>query len=541
MKSFISSIIRSLRGTLDRLSVPFLLFEKTRKNYPILSREKVWLFAVIIGTVFLSTLVTTAVHILFHVPWTFLTFVEIALQVELVLLIPLITFFKPLPALCSVFLIELTVQKFHIGPASIRTVILLLLIAFFVYKEVILKKGWSFVDHPIIKFSFLFFLWHLFIFLVVHQSNFDPNLTLRMFIGICIPVLGLSYIKNERDLNTYITVGIISIFIVSCVPVLQKFVGEPFTKLPGIWDAPHYRYVRDITRGRFTSFSGSVLTLARNIVNVFPLIATAILLGAKSSRLRLLKKMILYPVSFIVLYATFLSGTRSAFYGIILSILPASFFVVLVSKKTFAQIAKKFLLYLLIVFSAALLFMFTRSDIKPRIEIFDDGSVKSKMPKFVSAILEAKDNLWLGIGQAFVEPLVSEDEIPVPFREISEGELGGGRAHDIFLNNLLFGGLPRLILLLVFLNLVIISAFLLLGKTARSDKNQRLYPYFYGFCIWIVSYIFYCSFHNSDPFNDLVFWHILTIMLVAISFYKKRIINKNDAAKIPDNRFDGGL
>jgi type IV secretory pathway TrbD component len=163
-----------------------------------------------------------------------------------------------------------------------------------------------------------------------------------------------------------------------------------------------------------------------------------------------------------------------------------------------------------------------------RIRGFEDRSALTKIPKFVSGIKASKDALLFGTGSVFVNPLNSLEEIPSVFIEYTQG-LGGGNVHNIFINNLLLGGVPRLILLILFLSVTIISIFFMLAKVLKDPTKKDYHVYFFGYAVWIVAYIIDKLVHNTDPFIDLVFWYVLGSFMALQYILKKEKAEKTGA------------
>jgi O-antigen ligase len=352
-----------------------------------------------------------------------------------------------------------------------------------------------------------------------------------MFLGLCLPLLCITYIKDKKSVKAFIYIGITALFLSSLVAIFQKYIGEPFISLPALLGkvdlGRHYIHIRS---GRYSGFTGSSLKLSYDIVNILPLLLSGILIGLNRKKLINTERIILVAVSATLLYAQVLTGTRSAFYGLLLSLLIVTFFIGFKDRKLFYKISSKLLIFGLVILLLGIALNISQIRSFSRIKGFADRSALSKIPKFVSGIKASKEALIFGTGSVFVDPLESLEEIPSVFNKYTQG-LGGGNVHNIFINNLLLGGVPRLILLVMFLSVTIIAIYFMLAKILRDPSKKDYLMYFFGYAIWIIAYIIDKLVHNTDPFNDLVFWYILGSFMALTYILRKD--RSDDAGERP--------
>jgi len=463
----------------------------------------------------------------FGIPTYLELFWELLLYAELIIIIPYIAFFKPLIGLYAALAIELSIRKFHIGPASIRTVLLLLIIFFFLWNKITIeKKNLRFftdlILNPVIKLSILFFLWHILTSILIHPNMFDPNQIVRVFIGIFILILCISYLKSQKSILIYIYIGIATLFLSSLVALLQKHVGGIFINLPSTLGEHDFSWQFSyLSSGRYSGFTGESLGLNYDIVNVFPLLFSIAFFYPYKRKFIIGKKIILYTAIILILYSSVLTGTRSGFYGLIIGLFFTLFFIGTKNKKLFIKIAKKIVLAVFIIFIFAISTNILKTQSFSRLKNYSDGSMQSKMSRFISGINTSKKALFWGSGNNIVEDL-DNGQIHSTLKRFIKPTQGGGSAHNIFINSLLTGGLPRLFLLIIFFSLIIINILFILSKALTYEKGINYLPFFTGYSIWIIAYISDKFFHNADPFNqDLLFWFILGSMVALTRIFKK--------------------
>jgi len=343
-----------------------------------------------------------------------------------------------------------------------------------------------------------------------------------MLISICIPILCISFLKSKKSIKIFIYIGISALFLSSLVAILQQHIGEPYISIPAFLGDinPELRAVSLQTK-RYFGLTESNLRLAYDIVNIFPVLMAILLVGTYRKKNIIKNKIILLIMAATILYALILTGTRSAFFGIIIGILFSIFVIGINQKKLFLNITKKLAVFTIIILVLAAVTDISKVRSFKRIkDVYEVHSAGQKIPKLISGLKASKKALLFGTGSPIVEPLESEEEIPSFLRKYSIGT-GGARVHNIFINNLLLGGIPRLLLLIIFLSLIIINVYSLLAKVINSNAKKEYLLYCFGFSIWIIAYIFDKLVHNADPFNDVLFWYVLGSMMALSRIYKK--------------------
>jgi lipid-A-disaccharide synthase-like uncharacterized protein len=83
----------------------------------------------------------------------------------------------------------------------------------------------------------------------------------------------------------------------------------------------------------------------------------------------------------------------------------------------------------------------------------------------------------------------------------------------------------------MFLSVTIIAIYFMLAKILRDPSKKDYLMYFFGYAIWIIAYIIDKLVHNTDPFNDLVFWYILGSFMALT--YMLRKDRSDDAGERP--------